>query len=427
MAEARTGGGHQSIGEELRAALIDRYLEGEMPDRASARHRLSSLLADQVRTGRLRLAEDAQQRLIDQILDDVLGLGPLEQLLADPEVTEIMVNGPHEIYVERRGIIEHTEVRFADNPHLMRVIDRIVGAVGRRVDESSPFVDARLLDGSRVNVIIPPLALKGPTLTIRRFPARKLQADDLLALGAASEQMIDFLKAAVRARLNILVTGGTSTGKTTLLNILSSFIPGTERIITVEDAAELQLQQEHVVPLESRPPSLEGKGIVGIRDLVRNALRMRPDRLVVGEVRGPEAMDMIQAMNTGHDGSMSTLHANGPADGLDRLETLAMFSSRELPPDAIRRQIGAALNLVVNVERVAGGARKVSSITEVVRTAKGFEVAEIFKFVQTGIDEKGTATGYFTATGRKPSLLPRLAAYGQRLPDRIFEKSVTAG
>jgi pilus assembly protein CpaF len=423
MADTRTDGGLPGIGEELRAALIDRYLEGEMPDRAGARRRLSSLLADQVRTGRVKLAEEDQQRLIEQILDDVLGLGPIEQLLADPEVTEIMVNGPKEVYVERHGGIERTQVRFADNAHLMRVIDRIVGAVGRRVDESSPFVDARLLDGSRVNVIIPPLALNGPTLTIRRFPARKLQADDLLGLGAASEPMIDFLKAAVRARLNILVTGGTSTGKTTLLNILSSFIPGNERIITVEDAAELQLQQEHVVALESRPPSLEGRGIVGIRDLVRNALRMRPDRLVVGEVRGPEAMDMIQAMNTGHDGSMSTLHANSPADGLDRLETLAMFSSREMAPDAIRRQIGAALNLVVNVERVAGGGRKVSSITEVVRTPKGFEVAEIFEYVQTGIDENGTATGYFTATGRRPSLLPRLAAHGQRLPDRVFEKT----
>jgi pilus assembly protein CpaF len=422
VAETRTESGLPAVGEELRAALIDRYLEGEMPDRASARRRLAALLADQVRAGRIRLATEEQERLIEQILDDVLGLGPLEQLLADPEVTEIMVNGPHEVYAERHGRIQETRVGFADNAHLMRVIDRIVGAVGRRVDESSPFVDARLLDGSRVNVIIPPLALKGPTLTIRRFPKHKLQAQDLTRLEAASQPMLDFLAAAVRARMNILVTGGTSTGKTTLLNILSSFIPESERIITVEDAAELQLQQRHVVPLESRPPSLEGKGIVGIRDLVRNALRMRPDRLVVGEVRGPEAMDMIQAMNTGHDGSMSTLHANSPSDGLDRLETLALFSSREMAPDAVRRQIGSALNLIVHVERVSGGARKVVSIGEVLRTAKAVEVAEIFRFEQTGIDEKGAATGSFMATGRKPALLPRLSAFGQNLPATLFTK-----
>jgi pilus assembly protein CpaF len=415
------------IGEELRAALIDRYLEGEMPDRMSARHRLAGLLTDQIRTGRWRLSQAEQNRLIEQILDDVLGLGPLEPLLGDADVTEIMVNGPYEIYVEKGGVIEETQARFADEAHLMRVIDRIVGAVGRRVDESSPFVDARLLDGSRVNVIIPPLALKGPTLTIRRFPKRKLQAEDLLRVGALSPAMLEFLSAAVQARLNILVTGGTSTGKTTLLNILSSFIPQTDRIITVEDAAELQLQQRHVVPLESRPPSLEGKGIVGIRDLVRNALRMRPDRLVVGEVRGPEAMDMIQAMNTGHDGSMSTLHANSPSDGLDRLETLAMFSSRELPPDAIRRQIGSALNLIVHVERVPGGMRKVSSVTEVVRGARGLEVEEIFKFVQTSLDEKGAAVGYFTATGRRPAYLTRLAAFGRELAPSMFAKEPVSG
>ncbi len=423
METTKAGEPGSGIGEELRAALIDRYLEGEMPDRVSARRRLAALLADHMRSGRWRLDPAAQDRLIEQILDDVLGLGPLEPLLADADVTEIMVNGPDEIYVERFGRIEETRVRFADNAHLMRVIDRIVGAVGRRVDESSPFVDARLLDGSRVNVIIPPLALKGPTLTIRRFPKRKLQAADLLELDAISGPMLEFVSAAVQARLNMLVTGGTSTGKTTLLNILSSFIPQTERIITVEDAAELQLQQRHVVPLESRPPSLEGKGIVGIRDLVRNALRMRPDRLVVGEVRGPEAMDMIQAMNTGHDGSMSTLHANSAADGLDRLETLAMFSSRELPPDAIRRQIGAALNLVVHVERVPGGARKVSSIAEVIRKGTGFDVVEIFKYVQTSLDEKGAAVGYFTATGKRPACLPRLAAFGRPLPTSMFVRS----
>ncbi len=422
MADTRTETGLPALGEELRAALIDRYLEGEMPDRTSARRRLTALLADQARSGRLRITAEEQDRLIEEILDDVLGLGPLERLLADSDVTEIMVNGPKEVYVERNGRIEETRVRFADEAHLMRVIDRIVGAVGRRVDESSPFVDARLLDGSRVNVVIPPIALKGATLTIRRFPKRKLQAEDVLRINAATQPMLDFLQAAVRARLNILVTGGTSTGKTTLLNILSSFIPDTERIITAEDAAELQLQQRHVVPLESRPPSLEGKGIVGIRDLVRNALRMRPDRLVVGEVRGPEAMDMIQAMSTGHDGSMSTLHANSPADGLDRLETLAMFSSREMPPDAIRRQIESALNLIVHLERVPGGARKVVSICEVVRTQKSVDVAEIFKYVQTGIDDKGDAVGYFTATGRKPAVLARLIAYGQAVPEGIFKE-----
>ena len=426
MAEARTESGLPGLGEELRAALIDRYLEGEMPDRTSARRRLAALVADQARSGRLRIAAEAQDRLIEEILDDVLGLGPLERLLADPDVTEIMVNGPKEVYIERNGRIEDTHVRFADEAHLMRVIDRIVGAVGRRVDESSPFVDARLLDGSRVNVVIPPIALKGATLTIRRFPKRKLQVEDMLRINAATQPMLDFLQAAVRARLNILVTGGTSTGKTTLLNILSSFIPDNERIITAEDAAELQLQQRHVVPLESRPPSLEGKGIVGIRDLVRNALRMRPDRLVVGEVRGPEAMDMIQAMNTGHDGSMSTLHANSPADGLDRLETLAMFSSREMPPDAIRRQIGSALNLIVHLERLPGGARKVVAISEVIRMPKSVDVAEIFKYVQTGVDEKGDAVGYFTATGRKPAVLSRMVAFGQSVSADMFKESKPA-
>ncbi len=426
MAETSTESHLIGVGEELRAALIDRYLEGEMPDRASARKRLSAILADQIRSGRVRLATDEQDRVVEAVLDDVLGLGPLEPLLADPEVTEIMVNGPKVVYAERHGRIEETHVWFVDDAHLMRVIDRIVGAVGRRVDESSPFVDARLLDGSRVNVVIPPIALNGPTLTIRRFPKRKLQAEDVLRVNAATQPMLDFLEAAVRARLNILVTGGTSTGKTTLLNILSGFIPETERIITVEDAAELQLQQRHVVRMESRPPSLEGKGIVGIRDLVRNALRMRPDRLVVGEVRGPEAMDMIQAMNTGHDGSMSTLHANSPADGLDRLETLAMFSSRDLPPDAIRRQIGSALNMVVHLERVSGGARKVVAISEVVRNAGSFFVAEIFKYVQTGVDEKGDAIGYFTATGRKPAVLARLVAFGQAVPETLFEEMVPA-
>jgi pilus assembly protein CpaF len=414
------------VEEELRAALTDSYLEGEMPDRASAQSRLTNLLAEGQRTGRWDLSPEEQSRLIEQILNDVLGLGPLEPLLADPEVTEVMVNGPDEVYVERRGMIEETPVRFADSVHLMSVIDRIVGAVGRRVDEGSPYVDARLTDGSRVNVIIPPLALKGPTLTIRRFPKRRLEAEDLSGRNAVSPGMLEFLKAAVPARLNVLVTGGTSTGKTTLLNILSSFIPHTERIITVEDVAELQLQQRHVVPLESRPPSLEGTGGVGIRDLVRNALRMRPDRIIVGEVRGPEAMDMIQAMNTGHDGSMSTLHANSPADGLDRLETLAMFSSRDMPPDAIRRQIASALNLVVHLERVAGGARKVSSISEVVRSAKDFGVEEIFTFVQTGLDDGGAAVGYFTATGRTPVCMARLAAYGRRLPASLFVTSAPA-
>ncbi len=426
MAEVRADSGLSAVGEELRIALIDRYLEGEMPDRASARRRLTALLAEQVRSGKVRVSAAEQEDLIEQVLDDVLGLGPLERLLADPDITEIMVNGPREVYVEKRGRIQDTTVAFADDAHLMRVIDRIVGAVGRRVDESSPFVDARLLDGSRVNVVIPPIALKGPTLTIRRFPKRKLQAEDVLTVGAASVAMLDFLEAAVRARLNILVTGGTSTGKTTLLNIMSGFIPETERIITVEDAAELQLQQRHVVPLESRPPSLEGKGVVGIRDLVRNALRMRPDRLVVGEVRGPEAMDMIQAMNTGHDGSMSTLHANSPSDGIDRLETLAMFSSRDMPSDAIRRQIGSALNMIVHLERLSGGARKVVAISEVVRSAKSFEVVEIFEYVQTGIDEKGDATGYFTATGRVPAVLARLRAYGEELPESMFKATVPA-
>jgi pilus assembly protein CpaF len=366
-----------------------------------------------------------RERLIDEVLDETFGFGPLEVLLKDPTISDILVNGAHRVFVERRGKMEKSEVKFRDNDHLMQIIDRIVSKVGRRVDETSPMVDARLPDGSRVNAIIPPLALDGASMSIRRFGTNPLKLEDLLNFKAFTPEMAMLMEAAIKARLNIVISGGTGCGKTTLLNTLSSFIPADDRIITIEDAAELQLQQEHIVRLETRPPNIEGKGQITTRDLVRNALRMRPERIVIGECRGPEALDMLQAMNTGHAGSLTTLHANTPRDAQARLETMIMMGGLELPIKAMRQQISSAVDMVIQANRLQGGPRKVTSITEVL----GMEgdviiMQDVFRFKQLGIDQNGRAFGQFEATGVRPTFVPRLEAAGIKLPSNLFQERV---
>jgi len=366
------------------------------------------------------LSRAERERLFEQIVAEILGLGPLEPLLADDSITEIMVNGAKNVYVERSGKLERTSVTFESNEHLMRIIERIVAPLGRRIDESSPQVDARLKDGSRVNAVIPPISLIGPVLTIRKFFRVPLQVADLIRLGTATEEVMEFLRACVVAALNIIVSGGTGTGKTTFLNVLSSYIPADERIITIENAAELQLRQDHVVTLESRPPNIEGKGEITIRDLVINALRMRPDRIVVGECRGGEALDMLQAMNTGHEGSMTTLHANNTREGLSRLETMVLMAGMELPHRAIREQIAAAIDLIIQLERLRDGSRRVVAITEV----QGMEgdvvtTADIFKFEQVGF-ENGKVIGRLRPTGIRPKFIDRIEQAGIHLPASVF-------
>src|SRR6202140_3502683 len=366
-----------------------------------------------------------RERLIDEVLDETFGFGPLEMLLKDPTVSDILINGPHKIYVERRGKLEKTDVKFRDNDHLMQIIDRIVSKLGRRVDETSPMVDARLPDGSRVNAIIPPLALDGPSMSIRRFGANPLKLEDLLNFKAFTPEMAMLLEAAIKARLNIVISGGTGCGKTTLLNTLSSFIPHDERIVTIEDAAELQLQQDHIVRLERRPANIEGKGAVNTRDLVRNALRMRPERIIIGECRGGEALDMLQAMNTGHSGSMTTLHANTPRDAQARLETMIMMAGMELPIKAMRQQIASAVDLIIQANRLQGGPRKVTSITEVMNMEQDMIIMQdIFRYKQSGIDQNGRAFGQFEATGVRPSFVNRLEAAGIKLPSNLFQERV---
>jgi pilus assembly protein CpaF len=366
-----------------------------------------------------------RERLIDEILDETLGFGPLEALLKDPTISDILINGPHNIFVERRGKLEKTDIKFRDNDHLLQIIDRIVSKVGRRVDETSPMVDARLPDGSRVNAIIPPLALDGPSVSIRRFGANPLKLEDLLNYKAFTPEMAMLMEAAIKARLNILISGGTGCGKTTLLNTLSSFIPNDERVITIEDAAELQLQQEHVVRLETRPPNIEGKGAVTTRDLVRNALRMRPERIIIGECRGGESLDMLQAMNTGHAGSMTTLHANNPREGLSRLETMIMMGGFEMPIKAMRQQIASAIDIIIQANRLQGGPRKVTSITEVLNMEQDVIIMQdVFKFKQLGIDQNGRAFGQFEATGVRPTFVSRLEAKGIKLPSNLFQERI---
>lgn len=366
------------------------------------------------------LGRRERDALFEQIVAEILGLGPLEPLLADETISEIMVNGPKKIFIERDGRLQRVNVTFESDEHLMRIIERIVAPMGRRIDESSPTVHARLKDGSRVNAVIPPISLQGPILTIRKFFRRPLTVEDLIRLGTVTEESIEFLRAAVVAAINVIVSGGTGTGKTTFLNILSSYIPADERIITIENAAELQLRQEHVVILESRPPNVEGKGQIDIRDLVINSLRMRPDRIVVGECRGGEALDMLQAMNTGHEGSMTTLHANNTRDALSRLETMVLMSGMALPHRAIREQVAAAIDLIVQLSRMRDGSRRVISISEV----QGMEgdvitMADIFKFEQTGY-ENNRVIGRLRPTGIRPKFMDRIEQAGIRLPPSIF-------
>jgi pilus assembly protein CpaF len=363
-----------------------------------------------------------RERLAQEVLDEVFGLGPLEPLLADPTVSDILVNGHKHVYVERKGLLEQTGIQFRDDTHLMTIIDRIVSAIGRRIDESSPMVDARLADGSRVNAIIPPLAVDGPCLSIRRFGRDPLRADDLIANKSLTPAMLELLRGCVKARLNILVSGGTGAGKTTFLNVLSSYISDRERIVTIEDAAELQLHQEHVVRLETRPANIEGKGSIHQRQLVINSLRMRPDRIIVGEVRGEEALDMLQAMNTGHDGSLTTVHANTPRDALSRLETMVAMSKMNIPEKAIRRQISSALDVVVQVSRLSDGTRKIVTVSEIT----GMEgdivtMQDIFVFQKRGIRENGEVLGDFVPTGIRPKFAERLLVSGIQFPMSMFD------
>jgi pilus assembly protein CpaF len=366
------------------------------------------------------LSRPERARLFEQIAAEILGFGPLQPLLEDDTITEIMVNGAKSVYVERKGKLHRVPVTFENNDHVMRIIDRIVAPLGRRIDESSPYVDARLQDGSRVNAVIPPISLVGPTLTIRKFSKNPITVEQLIQFGSISPEAVQFLKACVEARLNILISGGTGSGKTTFLNVLSSFIPNDERIITIENAAELQLRQEHVVTLESRPPNIEGRGEITIRDLVINSLRMRPERIIVGECRGGETLDMLQAMNTGHDGSMTTAHANSPRDAIARVETMCLMAGMELPVRAIREQVASAMDLIAHQERMRDGTRKITSITEV----SGMEgdvitMTDIFVFEQTGI-ENGKIIGRLRPTGLRPKFMDKIETAGINLPPSIF-------
>lgn len=364
-----------------------------------------------------------RRQLIEELLDETLGFGPLEQLLKDPSISDILVNGANEVWVERHGNLEKSDIRFRNNQHLLQVIDRIVSKVGRRVDEMSPMVDARLSDGSRVNAIIPPLALRGPALSIRRFGARPIRLTDLLQLKCMTPEMARFLESAVKGRLNILISGGTGTGKTTLLNTLSAFISPSERLVTIEDAAELQLQQPHVVQLETRPPNVEGKGEIAVGDLIRNALRMRPDRMIIGECRGGEVLQMLQAMNSGHEGSMTTMHANNPRDALGRIEIMTMLSGIEIPVKAIRQQIAASLNLILQLERLQGGTRRITSITELAGLEGDVVMTqELFRYRQLGVDHQARAHGVFESTGVRPNCEKRLRSLGLALPPEMFQE-----
>jgi len=366
-----------------------------------------------------------KERLIDEVLDETLGLGPLELLLKDTTISDILINGPHKIFVERKGKMTLSEVKFRDNDHLLQIIDRIVSKMGRRVDETSPMVDARLPDGSRFNAIIAPLALDGATVSIRRFGTKPLMMADLLSYNALTPEMAVFLEACIKARLNVIISGGTGSGKTTLLNSLSSFIGNEERVITIEDAAELQLQQEHIVRLETRPPNIEGKGAITARDLVRNALRMRPERVIIGECRGGETLDMLQAMNTGHAGSMTTIHANAPRDAQARIETLVMMAGLELPIKAMRQQISSAVDLIIQANRLQGGPRKITHITEVMNMEQDMIIMQdIFLYKQQGCDANGRAFGQFEATGVRPSFVPRLEAAGVKFPPNLFQERI---
>src|SRR5216110_117668 len=411
---------HHACIATLGAELFKREATGDLNER------VTRAVTEQLVLDRTPLTREERRQIIREITDDILGYGPLEPFLRDDSVTEVMVNAHDRIYVERLGKIERTPATFADNSHLLRIIDKIVSQVGRRVDEASPMVDARLPDGSRVNAIIPPLALKGPTLTIRKFSRDPYTMNDLIAFGSLTSQAAQFLAACVKGKLNVLISGGTGTGKTTTLNAMSAFIPGDERIVTIEDAAELQLQQEHVITLESRPPNIEGSGEIRIRELVRNALRMRPDRIVVGEVRGPETLDMLQAMNTDHEGSLTTIHANSPRDALSRLETLVLTAGVELPHRAIREQIASAFDLLVQITRLVDGSRRITHVSEVLGMESDVITLQDI-FVAKPPDERESTTGkpvrllgQLESSGLKPHFLEKMAANGVALPPNFF-------
>lgn len=417
--------GFQDMKSRLHRMLINRMdltklgqLEPEQLHEEVARL-ASSLLAQEDTP----LSTVERERLIHEVRHELFGLGPLEQLLADTSISDILVNSPYNIYIERGGKLERTNIEFKDNEHLMRVIERIVSSVGRRIDESSPMVDARLKDGSRVNAIIPPLSLDGPVLSIRRFGAEPLRMSRLLENQALTPDMASMFEMCVNAKLNVLISGGTGAGKTTLLNALSAYIPSDERIVTIEDSAELQMQQPHVVRLETRPPNIEGKGEVSQRDLVKNALRMRPDRIVIGEVRGGEAIDMLQAMNTGHDGSLTTIHANTPRDALARLETMIQMTGMRLSDRAMRQQIASAINVVIQVARLTDGTRRITSISEVTgMEGETITMQEVFVYERRGVDKDGKVIGRFRPTGVRPRFAERLKVYGFQLPRTFFEE-----
>jgi pilus assembly protein CpaF len=413
----------------IHALLVERDAdEIDISDREGVRSRITNLTDEYMRTAAIALNRLDYGHLVDALLDEVLGLGPLQPLLEDEAISEVMINHSRQVFVERSGRVMLSPVVFESDAQLRQVIDRVVSSVGRRVDESSPMCDARLRDGSRVNVVLPPLALDGPCMTIRKFSKEKLRPADLLTMGSATADMMRYLEAAVRSRLSVLVSGGTSSGKTTLLNILSGYIPPDERIVTVEDAAELQLRQTHVIRLEARPPNIEGKGAIEIRDLVRNSLRMRPDRIVVGECRGGEALDMLQAMNTGHEGSLSTVHANSPQDAISRLEAMVLMAGTDLPSRAIQKQISSAIDVIVQAQRVRGGARKIVSICEVTGLANGeTQSHELFQFRPIGVDEEGNVHGFHTATGNPSVHLEHFAERGEILPPAMFEPTVQSG
>jgi pilus assembly protein CpaF len=419
----------EKIQQEIKSAVHQELIKrldldkiAPMHENRASQQQLFGVIHQLIGEQNIPLSATERDRLAQEVLDEVFGLGPLEPLLQDPTVNDILVNTYNAVYVERRGVLEKTAVVFKDNRHLMHVIDKIVSAVGRRVDESSPMVDARLKDGSRINVIIPPLAVDGPILSIRKFGSSPLVAEDLLRNKALTQPMLDILKGAVQARLNIIVSGGTGAGKTTLLNVLSGFISERERIITIEDSAELQMKQQHVVRLECRPPNVEGKGAVRQRELVMNALRMRPDRIVLGEVRGEECLDMLQAMNTGHDGSVTTIHANTPRDAVARMETMAMMGSVHLPEKAIRAQIASAVHLIVQIARMSDGSRRVTHITELTGAFSDvISMQDIFVFEKDGLGANGKVKGRFRATGIVPKFGDKLKAAGLPLPTGLLD------
>ena len=406
---------HEAILSQMNLALI------EQVDRTELRREIGALVSQTLTETGHSLGSDRFRQLVTELIDEVLGLGPLEPLLADPTVSDILVNGPEKIFVERRGLLERSPLRFRDEKHLLRIIDKIVSRVGRRIDESQPYVDARLPDGSRVNAIIKPCAIDGASLSIRKFSADKLTLDKLVGFGALNETAAHFLEACVQARMNVLISGGTGSGKTTMLNALSGYIDHRQRIVTIEDAAELQLQQDHVVRLETRPTNAEGTGLISQRELVKNALRMRPDRIVIGEVRGSEAFDMLQAMNTGHDGSMTTIHANTARDAISRLEQMVVMIGSDFPLSAVRSQIAAGINLVVQLNRLADGSRRVMSVSEVTGLENGVVLMQdIFAFQKAGLDPEGRVIGRFAPTGVRPRCIEQLHAAGFDLPIGTF-------